>query len=82
MEGGSATLRKRVTTATEDLSRLTKAELYKLATDLDIPHRSAMNRDELQDAVQKVLEVRRFAGAPRSAGHNPPGRAFIGERLD
>ncbi|MEV6209308.1 Ku protein [Kitasatospora sp. NPDC051914] len=38
----------------EDLSKLTKGELYKRATNLDIPHRSTMNRDELQDAVAKA----------------------------
>ncbi|MQS16818.1 Ku protein [Streptomyces kaniharaensis] len=47
------TAKKRIT-AKEDLDRLTKAELYERATDLDIPHRSTMNRDELQSAVQKA----------------------------
>ncbi|MFB7669675.1 Ku protein [Kitasatospora sp. NPDC056138] len=47
--------KKRATaTKPEDLGALTKAELYKRATDLDIPHRSAMTRDQLQDAVKKA----------------------------
>lgn len=36
----------------EDLGALTKAELYQRATDLDIPHRSTMTRDQLQDALE------------------------------
>ncbi|MCG6494259.1 Ku protein [Kitasatospora sp. A2-31] len=47
--GGRAAANQR-----EDLGRLTKAELYQRATDLDIPHRSTMNRDELLDAVRKA----------------------------
>ncbi|MDH6133288.1 DNA end-binding protein Ku [Kitasatospora sp. MAA4] len=39
-------------TAKSDLDSLTKAELYKRATDLDIPHRSTMTRDQLQDALE------------------------------
>lgn len=39
-------------TAKPDLDSLTKAELYKRATDLDIPHRSTMTRDQLQDALE------------------------------
>ncbi|WP_371493934.1 Ku protein [Kitasatospora sp. NBC_00374] len=38
----------------EDLSALTKAELYRRATEYDIAHRSTMTRDELQDAVRKA----------------------------
>ncbi|MFB7669375.1 Ku protein [Kitasatospora sp. NPDC056138] len=38
----------------EDLGALTKAELYKKATAFDIPHRSTMTRDQLQDAVKKA----------------------------
>lgn len=38
----------------EDLGALTKAELYKRATALDIAHRSTMTRDELQDALEHV----------------------------
>ncbi|GAA2822958.1 Ku protein [Kitasatospora sp. CM 4170] len=38
----------------EDLDRLTKTELYQRASDLDIPHRSTMNRDELLGAVRKA----------------------------
>ncbi|WP_431683629.1 Ku protein [Kitasatospora sp. KL5] len=54
----SAGAKKRVTAGGraegEDLSKLTKGELYKRATNLDIPHRSTMNRGELQDAVAKA----------------------------
>ncbi|MCU7820663.1 Ku protein [Kitasatospora sp. DSM 101779] len=56
--GGAAATpeKKRVgsSKAAEDLSKLTKTELYKRATELGIPHRSAMNRDELQAAVEKA----------------------------
>ncbi|MFJ1709325.1 Ku protein [Kitasatospora sp. NPDC088346] len=41
-------------TAQEDLSALTKAELYRRATEYDIAHRSTMTRDELQAAVRKA----------------------------
>ncbi|GGV14439.1 non-homologous end joining protein Ku [Kitasatospora herbaricolor] len=40
--------------AAEDLSGLTKAELYKRAGDLDIPHRSTMTRDQLQAALEEA----------------------------
>ncbi|GHH65932.1 non-homologous end joining protein Ku [Kitasatospora indigofera] len=40
--------------AAEDLSRLTKAELYKRAGELDIPHRSTMTRDQLQAALEET----------------------------
>ncbi|MGV9269148.1 non-homologous end joining protein Ku [Kitasatospora sp. NPDC003701] len=43
------------------LSGLTKAELYKRATDLDIPHRSTMTRDELQHALEEAGRPRRAA---------------------
>lgn len=36
----------------ENLDDLSKAELHKRATDLDIPGRSGMNREELQSAVE------------------------------
>ncbi|MCU7827306.1 Ku protein [Kitasatospora sp. DSM 101779] len=53
--------KKRVTAggkvAAEDLSKLTKGELYKRATDLDVPHRSTMTRDQLQDAVAKATRT-------------------------
>ncbi|MFF2145109.1 Ku protein [Kitasatospora sp. NPDC058190] len=45
--------KKRVTAKNEDLDQLTKAELYQRAAELDVPHRSTMNRDQLQEAVQK-----------------------------
>ncbi|MEV8097184.1 Ku protein [Kitasatospora sp. NPDC085879] len=53
---GAAKEKKRVgsSKAAEDLSKLTKPELYKRATELDIPHRSTMNRDELQAAVERA----------------------------
>ncbi|MFB7669734.1 Ku protein [Kitasatospora sp. NPDC056138] len=41
-------------TAAEDLGALTKAELYRRATEFDTPQRSTMTRDQLQDAVKKV----------------------------
>jgi DNA end-binding protein Ku len=37
-----------------ELSQLTKSELYQRATDLDIPGRSTMKRDELEKAVGKA----------------------------
>jgi DNA end-binding protein Ku len=40
--------------AAEDLSELTKAELYRRASELDIPHRSTMTRDELQAALEQA----------------------------
>ncbi|MFD0257337.1 Ku protein [Kitasatospora indigofera] len=40
--------------AAEDLSGLTKAELYKRAGELDIPHRSTMTRDQLQAALEET----------------------------
>ncbi|MEY9966861.1 hypothetical protein ABIA33_004926 [Streptacidiphilus sp. MAP12-16] len=33
---------------------MTKAELYERAAELNIPKRSAMSRDQLQDAVARV----------------------------
>jgi DNA end-binding protein Ku len=43
--------KKRTGAAREDLSQMTKAELYERAAELNIPKRSAMSRDQLQDAV-------------------------------
>jgi DNA end-binding protein Ku len=40
--------------AAEDLSELTKAELYRRASELDVPHRSTMTRDELQAALEQA----------------------------
>ncbi|MFI6447196.1 Ku protein [Kitasatospora sp. NPDC050543] len=55
--GTGAGTKKRTTAggtgAKEDLSALTKGELYKRATELDIPHRSTMTRDELQQALER-----------------------------
>ncbi|WP_406209946.1 Ku protein [Kitasatospora sp. NBC_01560] len=57
---GPATDRKSAT-GKQQLSRLTKADLYKRATDLDIPHRSTMTRDELQHALEEAGRPRRAA---------------------
>ena len=51
--------------AAEDLSELTKAELYRRASELDIPHRSTMTRDELQAALEKAAP----AGAAKPKRH-------------
>ncbi|GAA2280593.1 MULTISPECIES: non-homologous end joining protein Ku [Kitasatospora] len=50
----AAGARKRTGTRSkaEDLAALTKAELYKRASDLDIPQRSTMTRDQLQHALE------------------------------
>ncbi|WP_405014850.1 Ku protein [Kitasatospora sp. NBC_01539] len=64
--GTAAPSKKRTTTghaAKEDLSALTKAELYRRATDLGIAHRSTMSRDELQAAVRKATGHRRLRTA-------------------
>ncbi|MEV0531840.1 Ku protein [Kitasatospora sp. NPDC050463] len=45
----------------QQLSELTKAELYKRATDLDIPHRSTMTRDELRLALEEAGRPHRAA---------------------
>lgn len=53
---------KRVSaTGKQQLSQLTKAELYKRATDREIPHRSTMTRDELQQALEHAGRPRRKA---------------------
>ncbi|MFC9327546.1 Ku protein [Kitasatospora sp. NPDC057015] len=41
----------------EDLSALTKAELYRRAGELEIPHRSTMTRDQLQAALEEAAAV-------------------------
>ena len=46
-----------------DLTKLTKAELYKRATELDLPHRSTMTRDELQHALEKAGRGRHLRSA-------------------
>ncbi|MFD0277282.1 Ku protein [Kitasatospora sp. NPDC127111] len=57
-----ATGKKRASaTGAQQLSQLTKAELYKRATDLDIPHRSTMTRDQLQEALEQAGRPRRAA---------------------
>lgn len=43
----------------EDLSALTKAELYARATELDIPGRSTMTRARLEDAVSQASRPQR-----------------------
>ncbi|MGW4894794.1 non-homologous end joining protein Ku [Kitasatospora sp. NPDC004240] len=45
----------------QPLDELTKAELYKRASDLDIPHRSTMTRDQLQDALRHADRPHRAA---------------------
>jgi DNA end-binding protein Ku len=50
--GGSDSGRGRRTD--DDLSGMTKAELYSLAQDLDVGGRSSMDRDELESAVRKA----------------------------
>lgn len=47
----------------EDLSALTKAELYARATELDIPGRSTMTRAQLEDAVTRAARPRRRRGS-------------------
>ncbi|MFJ9453680.1 Ku protein [Kitasatospora sp. NPDC101447] len=48
-------------TGKRQLSQLTKAELYQRATDLDIPHRSTMTRDQLQHALEQTGRPSRSA---------------------
>ncbi|MEU9617328.1 Ku protein, partial [Streptomyces sp. NPDC048209] len=55
------TTKRASATGKQQLSQLTKVELYKRATDLDIPHRSTMTRDELQHALEHVGRPRRKA---------------------
>ncbi|MEV7211930.1 Ku protein [Kitasatospora cineracea] len=43
----------------EDLSSLSKAELYRRAAALGVPHRSTMTRDQLQYALQAAARPRR-----------------------
>ncbi|MEU1425158.1 Ku protein [Kitasatospora sp. NPDC005751] len=57
---GGSTSRPAGAAEASELSELTKAGLYKLATELDIPHRSTMNREELQEAVGKARSGRRL----------------------
>ncbi|ARF83280.1 hypothetical protein ACIG0C_34785 [Kitasatospora aureofaciens] len=58
---GKTTAKRASATGKQQLSQLTKAELYKRATDLDIPHRSPMTRDELQHALEHAGRPRRKA---------------------
>ncbi|MFE0457815.1 Ku protein [Kitasatospora sp. NPDC058965] len=60
-----ANARKSTSTASaqENLGALTKAELYKRATDLDIPHRSTMTRGQLQDALEHTPAGKRRRSA-------------------
>ncbi|MFF9645783.1 hypothetical protein [Kitasatospora aureofaciens] len=59
---GTARSSKRAgATGKQQLSGLTKAELYQRATDLDIPHRSTMTRDELREALEHAGRPRRKA---------------------
>ncbi|MFF1872342.1 Ku protein [Kitasatospora herbaricolor] len=62
----SATGKKTSTAAgrrKEDLSGLTKAELYKKATAAHLPHRSTMTRDQLQHALEKTDHGRHLRSA-------------------
>jgi DNA end-binding protein Ku len=47
----------------EDLSALTKSELYARATELDIPGRSTMTRAQLEEAVSRASRPRRGRGS-------------------
>ncbi|WP_371483122.1 Ku protein [Kitasatospora sp. NBC_00315] len=51
----------------EDLSGLTKAELYRRATEIELPHRSTMTRDQLQEALEKAAAEAAPAAAPAKA---------------
>ncbi|MBP0454020.1 Ku protein [Kitasatospora sp. RG8] len=55
------TARRKSATGKQQLSQLTKADLYKRATDLDIPHRSTMTRNQLQHALEHAGRPRRAA---------------------
>ncbi|MGW3045449.1 non-homologous end joining protein Ku [Kitasatospora sp. NPDC001159] len=56
---GKKTVAKRAgATGKRQLSQLTRAELYQRAAALDIPHRSTMNRDELQRALERAARPR------------------------
>jgi DNA end-binding protein Ku len=59
-ETGSTTSAKRANATADDLDDLSKADLDKLARELDIKGRSKMSRDELAKAV---ADARRKAGA-------------------
>lgn len=61
--GKTETAKKRVS-ATDDLGRLTKTELYQRATAANISGRSAMNRSELQRALARATGQRR---SPRAS---------------
>lgn len=52
LRGGGRPKRRRG--ASEQLSDLTKTELYERARELDIPGRSSMGRDELYEALQRA----------------------------
>ncbi|MET9182892.1 Ku protein [Kitasatospora aureofaciens] len=58
---GKTTAKRASATGKQQLSQLTKAELYKRATDLDIPQRSTMTRDELQHALEQAGRSQRAA---------------------
>ncbi|MEV6318600.1 Ku protein [Streptomyces sp. NPDC051776] len=59
--GGSRT-RSRSQSRSEDLSEMTKADLYERATQEGIPGRSGMSRDELQEAVAGAGRRSRTSG--------------------
>ncbi|MFJ6385859.1 Ku protein [Kitasatospora sp. NPDC092039] len=58
---GTTTAKRTSATGKRQLSQLTKAELYQRATDLDIPHRSTMTRDQLQHALEQTGRRHRAA---------------------
>ncbi|MFF7244536.1 Ku protein [Embleya sp. NPDC008237] len=60
-KGGSAARKA------EDLSALTKAELARRAADLDIPGRSRMTRDQLEDAVRDAGGTARARGGRKAS---------------
>ncbi|MGW6918235.1 non-homologous end joining protein Ku [Kitasatospora sp. NPDC054939] len=60
--GTKGSAKKRVSaTGKQQLDKLTKAELYKRASDLDVQGRSAMTRDELQAALEQAARPHRAA---------------------
>ncbi|MER7708161.1 Ku protein [Kitasatospora sp. NPDC097605] len=59
--GGTSTPKRVSATGKRQLSQLTKTELYERATDLDIPGRSTMTRDQLQHALEAAGRPHRAA---------------------
>jgi DNA end-binding protein Ku len=61
--GRQKTDARRANKQQEDLTTLSKAELYRRATELDIAHRSTMTRDQLLEAVRTAGRGRRRAAS-------------------